>query len=662
MWGDKVSGGVDVFFVVSGFFITLTLLGHVRRYGRIRPGAFLLRLGQRLGPMALLVLAATIVLSWTILPSSQHEAAFSQSIAALFSVENLYLAFQSVDYLAQDQPHSPVQQFWAMSVQGQFYILWLGLAVVAVAIARRRDRSPQRVILASITVVAAASFAWSIVQTSSDQAFAYFSPLTRAWEFAIGGAIAILAPRIRLPLALRVGMIWVGVTGIVLGAVILPVESSFPGFAALWPTISAGLVLLSGQKGDGLLKNAFLNARPLVAAGGFAFAIYLWHWPLLIAARTTLGREKLDVPTGVVVIGLAVLLAWASRRLVEQPMISASRSTDEATRHRANSLLLVAWVAVLGVAGASLITVQAVSAAQQTQLEQVTSADGDCFGARAVLLGDPNCTSEELGVGPFPEGVVKDDLQLPERECYLGKGRVEPKRCVYGVVGAEHRIGLIGNSHAVAWFPALERVAIEAGVELHVWYKRGCQFTIPQRAGTDPTLEQECNEWASNVRDDLIAGPQLDWVLTSAHGASEWTDSHGEPSEETAKQAVAAAWQAVLDDGTDILFLRDYPKSSDGALACVERLGPDAVDGCASSRAAVLYERQILADVADSMPGTHVLDLNDAFCDAETCWSVAGQAKVYRDRSHLSNSYAGTVSELMATRLDELGLLPKRDG
>ncbi len=650
IWGNKVSGGVDVFFVISGYFITLTLLGHLGRYGRIRPGRYLARLGQRLAPMALLVASATIALVWVVLPSGRRDGELQQVIASLTSTENLYLAFQSVDYLAQDQPRSAAQQFWAMSVQGQFYVTWMLLALLAAWVAGRTGRSAARWLGITIVAVIGVSFAWSVHQTSTDQTFAYFSPLTRVWEFGIGAIIALSIGRMRIPSAVRVAMVWVGLAGILACAAFLPVESAFPGAAALWPTLAAALVLVSGQKGDGLARNALLTHPLLVRMGGFAFAIYLWHWPLLIAARSLLGTEQVGWRAGMLVLVAAVALAWASSRWIERPTIDAARSTDPTRRRRTNVLLVVSWVAVTSTAATLLLSVRVADAEDRSATVALLAGEpGSCVGAMAVLAGEPDCVHPELEGRVFPAGTVGKDLSRPDVECAVKKWHAEARMCEYGEVGSERRIALIGNSHAMAWFPALEQIATDAGWELRVWYKTGCSFAMPQRDGTNERLAEECDEWVSNVQADIVDGPPIAWAVTSTHRSSRWDEPDA---------AFSAAWQPLIERGTDIVVLRDYPASSDASLACVDRAGAGGVDECSKPRSEVADGRDEMWRAASGrIPGAHALDLTDAFCDAERCFTVAGHVKVYRDHSHLSSTYATTLAAPLERMLDEARLV-----
>src|SRR5690625_4268375 len=134
----RVSGGVDVFFLVAGFLITGSLLRQVARTGTIRPGAFLLRLARRLLPNALVVLLVVIAATYIWVPITQQIATFREIIASTLYYENWALIAKATDYLAAEQIQSPVQHFWAMSIQGQFYIIWLVVFGIALLLSRGR--------------------------------------------------------------------------------------------------------------------------------------------------------------------------------------------------------------------------------------------------------------------------------------------------------------------------------------------------------------------------------------------------------------------------------------------------------------------------------------------------------------------------------------------
>src|SRR5690606_35650033 len=179
----RVSGGVDIFFTVAGFLITLTLLRQVGSRGTVSAKVFFSRLGRRLLPASLFVLGAVAVATAVLLPSSRRSATFGEIVASVLYVENWALASKSVDYLAREEGSSPVQHFWAMSIQGQFYVIWFVLFLVAVWLGAHRIRTTLRWILGGLFV---ASFGFSIYLTALDQPLAYFHTGTRVWEFAAG--------------------------------------------------------------------------------------------------------------------------------------------------------------------------------------------------------------------------------------------------------------------------------------------------------------------------------------------------------------------------------------------------------------------------------------------------------------------------------------------
>lgn len=131
IWIGSVSGGVDVFFIVSGYLITTSLVTKMEKEGRIYLVDYGLGLARRLFPIAFTVLLFTAVVSIFIMPQVQWKQVIAEVFASAFYVENWYLAVSSVDYLAQNNQASPLQHFWALSLQGQFYVLWPFVVIVA---------------------------------------------------------------------------------------------------------------------------------------------------------------------------------------------------------------------------------------------------------------------------------------------------------------------------------------------------------------------------------------------------------------------------------------------------------------------------------------------------------------------------------------------------
>ncbi|MER6875255.1 acyltransferase, partial [Amycolatopsis sp. NPDC000673] len=229
VWFDRISGGVDVFFLVSGFLITGQLYRALLR-GRIELRATWGRMIKRLFPAAMTVLLTVVVVSQLLLPQDRWFQTIREVVASALFYENWQLAADSVDYFAQHNSASLVQHFWSLSIQGQFYLVWPLLFVGLGLLVRRLGWSLRGTVNLLLIVLFAASLAYSVYLTKADQPLAYFHGLTRVWEFALGGLMAMFLDQVTLPRLLRIVLGWVGVAGLVLCGVLLEVDSVFPGW------------------------------------------------------------------------------------------------------------------------------------------------------------------------------------------------------------------------------------------------------------------------------------------------------------------------------------------------------------------------------------------------------------------------------------------------
>src|ERR1044071_1152876 len=214
VWLDRVSGGVDVFFVISGFLLTGQLTRAVTK-GRVEFRPLWGRMIKRLFPAALTVLVAVMVVSVFVLPEPRWFQTIREVVAAALYVENWQLAADSVDYFAQNNGKSVVQHFWSLSIQGQLFLTW-PLLIVGIGLAARRFGGGFRTwVAATLGVVGVASLTYSVVLTAQNQPLAYFHTLTRVWEFVLGGLLALVVDAIVLPRVARGVLGWLGVVGLV---------------------------------------------------------------------------------------------------------------------------------------------------------------------------------------------------------------------------------------------------------------------------------------------------------------------------------------------------------------------------------------------------------------------------------------------------------------
>jgi peptidoglycan/LPS O-acetylase OafA/YrhL/cellulose synthase/poly-beta-1,6-N-acetylglucosamine synthase-like glycosyltransferase len=296
--------GVDVFFVISGFLITGILVREVEQNGKISFANFYSGRFKRLALPATLVVAVTLVADrvWDSL-FQVRPLATDAIFTALYGI-NYRLAQEGVDYQHASTAPSPLQHYWSLAVEEQFYATWPLLIMLCVWLARRHH---DKVLTGTITAVIAVSLYCCVKLTETDQPMAYFSIHTRAWELAVGALIAMLARYlVHMPDWLASAMSWVGLTGIVATGVIYTDDTPFPGSAAIGPVVATGMVIAAGCRQSRSSAELLLNCRPMQGIRKISYAWYLWHWPLLLIIPMKIGY---DLPWGFQ-IEITILALW----------------------------------------------------------------------------------------------------------------------------------------------------------------------------------------------------------------------------------------------------------------------------------------------------------------------------------------------------------------
>ncbi|KAA9153857.1 acyltransferase [Microbacterium lushaniae] len=320
-WPGGGFAGVDVFFVVSGFLITGLLLREVAESGRVSLREFFGRRIRRLMPAAVLVLLAVCVAAFFLFNRARADATWADAVAAALFVSNWRFAAEGTDYFSEAAV-SPLQHFWSLSVEEQFYLVWPVLVVVAVLLVPRDGRRgrPGRAAVGGVALlVGAASWGWAVAQTAAEPTVAYFSTATRAWELAVGALLAVAAPALaRIPLAVGGLLQWAGLAGVVWSCLVIDPSSAFPAPWVVLPVAATALVVAGGVGGDPRHRHLFPLTNPVsVWLGDVSYALYLWHFPVLVLAGVLLPAG--DGTTAIVLVATAVL-AVSTYYGVEQPL------------------------------------------------------------------------------------------------------------------------------------------------------------------------------------------------------------------------------------------------------------------------------------------------------------------------------------------------------
>ena len=365
VWFGRVSGGVDVFLALSGFFFGGRLLRTAMTPGAsLWPVPEVTRLVRRLLPALVVVLAAAAVLTILIQPETRWETFADQSLASLGYYQNWELAHTASDYLRAGEAVSPLQHIWSMSVQGQFYIAFLalifGCALLFRRIFGRHMRIAFIVLLSALTI---ASFVYAIFAHNADQATAYYNSFARAWELLLGALVGALVTHLRWPMWLRTTAAVIALAAILACGALIDGVHEFPGPWALVPVGATMLFILSAANRTGdpriggrmPVPNRLLATAPFVALGAMAYSLYLWHWPLLIFYLSYTGHPRVNFVEGAAVLLVSGVLAWLTTKYVENPLRYRAPATSAPavplrTRLRRPTMALGSVVVLLAVA------------------------------------------------------------------------------------------------------------------------------------------------------------------------------------------------------------------------------------------------------------------------------------------------------------------------
>lgn len=669
----RVSGGVDVFLLLSGYFF----LGGQLRYAlrpnpNLNPWWPLWRTIRRLVPALALVVVVVVGLVMAFTPELMGVELSRQVTASMLYFQNWELMAQNADYAAASQETSPLQHLWSMSVQGQFYVFGILLGwIIAVAVTKLRAKPEhaRRAAIALLAVITVASFAWASRFGLEGTGENYYSTFSRAWELSLGALLAFVPAHRFLPQATAWLTALMGVALIAVTGFIVPTSLAFPGPVALIPLTGAALVILSGNA-NGVSK--VLASAPMTWLGSVAYSLYLWHWPLLIIVTVIGGYATPPAWLGGLVILVSLCLAHVTHTLVEDPLRQhrqRPRGDDDPVAAARASLRTLPGVAraVGGVLAAALFAVAL--AVQPYWDKRVDSAEKaldpvNYPGARAIQGAQvPDVKPQpdpSLIAGVFPP-IGLDDCMifLPE-----APDAMPGPDCTYGDLEADTTIVLAGGSHIEPFIVPLDKLGKEHHFKVATFVRQECPLVVggPLNPAND-IVSPECAEWGENAMQEIInLQPDL-LVSTSTRPAGHAGD--GRVSADYVPDAYANLWQRLAELGIPFVGLRDNPwmftptgEPMDPNLCVVAGHSEHA---CSMAADMVYAPKDPAAYFLDGGYAQWEIDTAGWYCVDGLCPPQIGNVYIYRDQNHISNAYAESLAPVLWERLapifEELSLL-----
>ncbi len=642
--------GVDVFFVISGFLITGMLMREVEQTGTVSLARFYARRAKRLLPAAALVLAVTAVFTGLVMSVVDRRAFGGDIVAAALYFVNWRFADRSVDYLAEDVGTSPVQHFWSLAVEEQFYIIW-PLLVLVVAWWVRRNGEPVRPWMGvALCTVAIPSFVWSLVMTTNDPSAAFFVTTTRLWELALGAGIAVAMPLLsRLPRAVGALIAWGGLSAVILSAFVITSGTAWPGYAALLPVLGSAAVIAGGTTATAGGPRVVLASPLFVWVGGLSYSLYLWHWPMLVLSTAYWG--ELSTLSGLVIVATSFVPAWLAFRLVENP----ARHAGPLVRSSKFALSVGANLTFVGVLAGLVLVLSTPSSSAPSDAER--NAEG-----AAVLGDDPRGdpagepVNEVEWMTPDPVDAPDDHPAAYDDGCQTNIDASEPAVCEYGDPEGDVTVALVGDSKALQWITAFDDIGQDNGWRVVTYTKSACAFADGVST-VDGEVYSSCAEWTSAVHDELLGDPP-DVVVTSQARKKVLTDPDDADSglsKDHMVDGLVEYWDDLSDSGVEVVALADTPQPGTDVYECVaENLG--GLNECAFDRDEALdaSAHGELREAVDQFDDASWIDLNGAICPADECAPVIGNVLVYRQGSHLTVTYIDSLKPRLASALEEI--------
>jgi len=630
--------GVDVFFVISGFLITGILLGDIGKYAKVRFLHFYSRRAQRILPAATVVIIATCLASVALLGVIQARSVLVDGVWAVFFGANIHFAAVGTNYFAAGSATSPLQHYWSLAVEEQFYLVWPALLGLVAFIFRKRHVTghiPRVPIAITLVAVGAFSLYMSIVQTAANPTAAYFSTLDRTWELAVGALLAVALPWLaKIPDNVRSALSWMGLVAIMSAALLFTASTAIPGYKALLPVLGCGALLIGGINAPRFGAHTLMSMKPLRFLGDISYSLYLWHWPILIIGAAYLGaRDTLPVRVGLIAVSIAV--ATISYYGLENPM----RHIQMLSRRTWRGLLLwpVATGLVVSVAifGAPSVPFAGAATAKNVALSPLVAIE------QAVVAGQNN-TPVPATTDPSLLTAGTDNVNLGSCSQYP---KFTGKVCQLGDPTGTKSMVIFGDSHSTMWVPALAIIAKQEHWKLYTVVREACGYDT--YVGIDP------GEGKGNVCDTFYswAKTQITKIHPDVLIMGSYTNTTNWVQGETmvVNQLKPLAKRFILLSTSP--ETRQLSRGIQAPNVCLTTAGANQ-GTCLVPMPTGRIENDLQTAAIAAQTGVQYLNVTPLFCDAGECPAIINGMIPTYDGAHLTPQYSKYVAPDLAPALN----------
>ena len=626
--------GVDVFFVISGYVITAMLEREWLTHGRINIPGFFRRRFWRLTPALATVVAVTLIVGSGVVSAiapknSPQQIMVATGLGAVLLSANLVIAKLTGTYFDNSAETNVLLNTWSLSVEEQFYIGFLLILVLGWTIGKIVKREKLVVRLTVCMVFACSLFIALLAQPggpldTSNWLFHFYSPLNRAWEFAAGALVALLAKNLEgIPNRFRELSAVLGCLIIIYSALFITAEVAWPGIRTLAPVIGAVLLIAAPVNMNSKIY-PLLSNKAAVFIGDRSYSLYLWHWPVIVIV----GYLNFDFSVRLAFdIAAIIALTLITYRFIENKFRYRKPVT------RSTSIVTALLIFTFPIAVAFAVNFSLKHNYWNSNLAK------QHFALTTNRIGQTNACN--LAVS------------------YLHRSA---KKCTWNSSSAETPIYLVGDSNAEQFSDAVVEAANKTNHPLVIANRYGCPFLTskyvqPDRSALMSKRDLNCwhyysqtREWLKGQRPGLIIISNTESYVTVPRLRTVAFNDVDSPGANQYYQLLAQTIKDLQGDGFSVAMILgpphfdsenpDFPSQFDwNPTKC--NLKSILDNGCKSVAPLSVvdaYQTSYLKNMKNVAAKTNaqIIDVSRFFCTSDSCSTQLNGLQIYRDGSHIT--------------------------
>lgn len=670
--------GVDVFFVISGFLITKQLTGgFTSKKKHLTLKDFYVRRFLRLLPASLFLLLIVSIATYFAMPSSRTVELGWEVIASAFYFQNWILSINAVNYFAATESVSPLQHFWSLCVEEQFYLIWPFLIIVGVylipkIIQSKKLRTGRNCTLFLMLILTSLSLGYAFYYSSFSPNSAYFVTTTRIWELGIGGILSIMIPDALDYINPRIRGVfsYCALFSLIICAMVFDSHSMlWPGAYTLIPCFLTSVIIICGVSNSRTSPSFLYESLPVLVMGDISYSLYLWHFPMIVFAPILFpNSDKLTVE--IVAVIISIIIAYLSRHYIELKFYNPHTYQNYDKEYQwpwfKQVLGLVCISALVFVTG--VVNIQKSTATNEqawgdyeNMVKQAMYDDHLCFGARIIKsamaqIGQDSCVLPKQEVGRYLPDILNMDekANIGDGGCnYFATDKVHTICENLGsVTDSNTSIAMVGDSKIGQWRSVMKIISKKNNWNVVDYSASDCQLVVSDV----PTLDrqQACKKNLSYVLPDIKSG-KYQYVLVSSFTL----DTYKSKNFLAYKDEITKIFQDLELMGVTVIVIKDNYPLVDQNLdpidfkACLKKMGKN-FEKCRYSADAQFPD---INELAAMSTGAKIIDFSDIICPDKltlgTCPIIQGGVLMFRDYSHLSRLYTLSLKPILEEKLKQ---------